>query len=120
MSNSSQQDLYSITLDNNIISGDTITITSDGSGVYDTMAGDITIDIGDTISYNSSDTITTSYINNITQGILFPEEWKDCFPDWDKVQDMCKQYPSLEIAMRNLKTIYNLIKDDYDNKNIES
>lgn len=122
MSNSSQQDLYSITLDGDIITNDTITITSISSS-YDTMiggninynVGDITIDLGNTLSCNSSDTISTSYIDNL-QGILFPKEWIDTFPDWYKVQDMCKQYPSLEIAMRNLKTVYDLIKDDYDAK----
>lgn len=126
MNNSSPQDLYSITLDGDVVTNDTITITSDSS-TFDTMAGDltyiqnvgdITIDIGNTLSYN--DTISTGYINNI-QGILFPQEWIDTFPDWHKVQDMCKQYPSLEIAMRNLKTVYDLVKDDYDaQKNQES
>ena len=44
-----------------------------------------------------------------------PAEWVDSFPEWSKVEDMCKHYPSLEIALRNFKTVYQLVKDDYDN-----
>jgi hypothetical protein len=44
-----------------------------------------------------------------------PVEWVGTFPDWDKVEDMCKKYPALEIALRNFKTVYQLVKDDYDN-----
>lgn len=43
------------------------------------------------------------------------EEWVDSFPSWGRVNQMCEKYPSLEIALRNFKTIYNLVKDDYDN-----
>ena len=44
-----------------------------------------------------------------------PEPWLDSFPDWDRVQNMCKKYPGLEIAFKNFKTFYELVKDDYDN-----
>jgi hypothetical protein len=44
-----------------------------------------------------------------------PEEWVGTFPEWDRVEDMCKKYPALEIALRNFKTVYQLVKDDYDN-----
>jgi len=42
-------------------------------------------------------------------------EWVDCFPEWHRVEDMCKKYPGLEIAFRNFQTVYQLVKDDYDN-----
>jgi hypothetical protein len=61
-------------------------------------------------------------IDSLTSGYEYKDivfatsiEWNNCFPDWDRVQDMCKQYPSLEIALRNFQTIYKLVKDDYDN-----
>ena len=58
-------------------------------------------------------------INNDTSYSNFnwgnPEEWVDSFPEWQRVQDMCKKYPALEIALRNFRTIYTLVKDDYDN-----
>jgi hypothetical protein len=77
----------------------TISITNGGSSVtYTTLASDtITLNNDYQISWESS------------------VEFVDSFPDWQRVQDMCKQYPGLEIALRNLQTIYTLVKDDYDN-----
>lgn len=43
------------------------------------------------------------------------EEFVNCMPDLQRIEDMCKKYPALEIAFRNFKTIYKLVKDDYDN-----
>jgi hypothetical protein len=75
-----------------------ITITS-GSGVY-------------TIG-SSNDTITLDSNYDFNWGAA--QEWVDSFPDWQRVQDMCKKYPGLDIALRNFQTIYTLVKDDYDN-----
>lgn len=58
----------------------------------------------------SSGDINTGYTFNWTN-----EEWIDTFPSWNRVNQMCEKYPSLEIALRNFKTVYNLVKDDYDN-----
>lgn len=80
-----------------ISSADIITITSGGASLY---------------TINATDTIST-------EGLSFnwgaAEEWIDSFPDWDRVNAMCKQYPGLEIALKNFQTIYTLVKDDYDN-----
>ena len=57
----------------------------------------------------------TISIDNSSFTFNLPEEWVDCFPGWSRVQDMCKQYPGLEIAFRNFQTVYQLVKDDYDN-----
>jgi hypothetical protein len=43
-----------------------------------------------------------------------PEEWVDCFPDYDRIQKMCDTYPGLKIAFEKFKTTYKLVKDDYD------
>jgi len=78
-------------------------------------------------SYNNSSVVTTTLgpittIDSLTTGYEYkdlvfttPTDWVDTFPSWARVQDMCKQYPSLEIALRNFQTIYQLVKDDYDN-----
>jgi hypothetical protein len=77
----------------------TISITGSGSGVtYTTL---------------SSDTITLNTDYQISWGSSV--EFVDLFPDWQRVQNMCKQYPGLEIALRNFRTVYTLVKDDYDN-----
>lgn len=65
--------------------------------------------VGSGITINDIDINTDQFTFN------FPEEWIDCFPDWDKVKDMCEKYPGLEIAFRNFQTVYQLVKDDYDN-----
>ena len=97
----------------------TISITSGPT------SGDIYIDTNNMSSYNisagaagtytinSSDTITLNTDYQFSWGDA--EEFVDAFPDWQRVQDMCKKYPGLEIALRNFQTVYTLVKDDYDN-----
>jgi hypothetical protein len=75
---------------------DNIITISGGSDSY--LIGDI----GD-ISLTSND-ITFN----------FPEEWVDSFPEWDRIQQMCNEYPGLKIAFEKFKTTYKLVKDDYD------
>jgi hypothetical protein len=74
--------------------------------------------VGGTITYPSISTVQIGAITSIdTSAFTFniPEEWVGTFPAWDRVDNMCKKYPALEIALRNFKTVYQLVKDDYDN-----
>jgi hypothetical protein len=41
-------------------------------------------------------------------------EWVDGFPGWERIQNMCDEYPGLKIAFEKFKTTYKLVKDDYD------
>lgn len=120
MNNSSQQEnlssisteTYTITIDssNNSMNTDTITLDNiiiSGAGAQPT-------------TFNWSSGISTVSINNdvISDSSFtfnFPEEWIDAFPDWSRVQDMCDKYPGLKIAFDNFQTVYQLVKDDYDN-----
>jgi len=43
-----------------------------------------------------------------------PEEFVDCFPEWARIEQMCKEYPGLKIAFEKFKTTYHLVKDHYD------
>lgn len=128
MNISSQQPIYSITSD----STDTITIGAVGSSddLFITLP-----DLNMTTSANPTPYISTAtmsggagytYTTLTSDTITFnadeyqfnwgeAEEWVDAFPDWQRIQDMCKKYPGLEIALRNFKTVYTLVKDDYDN-----
>ena len=126
MSNSSQQQNSSEKLINDAFitigatGSDTFTIElpSDlhaSSGYYiDTNMNTISISGGAASSYTilASDTIT---LNNYEFNWGDSEEFVDSFPVWERVQDMCKKYPGLEIALRNFRTVYTLVKDDYDN-----
>jgi hypothetical protein len=102
-------DVYTITLDNNFpsnvgYSADTITITSTGAQPVYSMRSSLS-----SYTIGPSD---TGY-SNFNWGP--PQEWVDSFPEWQRIQDMCSKYPGLEIALRNFRTIYTLVKDDYDN-----
>ena len=107
---------------------DTITLDSTGTGTF-TYIGPS--DYSYTYDSNSVSTITLSpstyTIGTISPTIStvsidssqfswnLPEEWVGAFPEWDRVENMCRKYPALEIALRNFKTVYQLVKDDYDN-----
>jgi hypothetical protein len=110
---------YTITLD----SGETI----DLSNIID-MSGYITIDLnnthGATTTYlsdtitngNGSFTITGStsdWVNDSTFNInsIFKNNI-----DQDEVERMCKEYPGLEKVWQNFKTVYEMVKQDYEGK----
>lgn len=116
MTTSSQPVTYSIT------SGSSDTITFDNIS-YDSIST-ITLDTTSlygagqpiyTVGNSSVDTIT---ITGGSVGSSFvwkmPEEWVDTFPAWSRIEDMCRQYPGLKVAFENFKTVYQLVKDDYD------
>ena len=73
-------------------------------------AGSYTISTG-----SSSDTITLSGLDASSFTFQLPVEWKDSFPAWHRVEDMCEKYPGLKIAFENFKVVYEMVKDDYDN-----
>jgi hypothetical protein len=120
MNSSSAQDSFSITLNDTITidtsswssynaggavgsSTDTITITGGGAGSSYTIgsgAGIIAQDIG-SISGTSFTWKT-------------PEEFVDAFPDYDRVQQMCEEYPGLKLAYEKFVTTYKLVRDHYD------
>lgn len=133
MSNSSQLQtslddfLKDITIDlSDVTSTPTTTITGaagagDYSFSYDNDNSMSTITLGPIISNSSITTISgistvnTISIDNSSFTWQMPKEWIDSFPSWSRVEDMCKKYPGLEIALRNFQTVYQLVKDDYDN-----
>jgi hypothetical protein len=83
------------------ISGSTGTVTLSGGGGYTVSTG-----IGTTFTLNDVSATEFNWKHN---------EWEDCFPDFDRVKAMCEQYPGLDIAFEKFKTVYKLVKDDYDN-----
>lgn len=100
---------------------DTITLTSNA---YDTMAGTNIITIGNTTGYTISGSGSagtamggTYTIGNVNASTFSwkNEEFVDCMPDINRIENMCKEYPGLAIAFEKFKTTYNIVKDDYDN-----
>ena len=101
---------------------DTITLTSNA---YDTMVGSGTITIGNATGYTIGTGVSytgignggTFTIDNINASTFSwkNEEFVDCMPDINRIENMCKEYPGLAIAFEKFKTTYNIVKDDYDN-----
>jgi len=141
MTNSSVPSDYSITSSDTIqiSSLDTITLTAydpSTSGItgYNTntgysgySGGTVTINTGSAgSSYGTISPLTTSQLNTITAGsglngtdystftFNTPEDWVNQFPDWNRVQKMCEEYPGLKIVFEKFKTTYKLVKDHYD------
>lgn len=79
------------------------------STIKDNKIGDVWIDtttMNDCISID--DTINISGIS-----IKDPVEFEDYMPDVAKIEDMCKDYPALEKAYENFKTVYKMVHQDW-------
>jgi hypothetical protein len=72
----------------------------------------------------SSVTIASSQISAIssvdirslnTNWHMNPIDWVDTWPDFNKMKKMRDKYPALDKAMEKVVSIYNMVKDDYDN-----
>ena len=122
-STTSSNDVGFIAQDITTVFPDTITLTSNA---YDTMIGSGTITID--MSNNTGYTITGSGSAGTAMGGTYTignvnastfswknEEFVDCMPDINRIENMCKEYPGLAIAFEKFKTTYNIVKDDYDN-----
>ena len=113
--------ISSAQVDCSITLSDTITLTnSTASSIYYTGTGlggssdTITISNG---GYSIGAIGSTTTINNISTSSFnwkMPEEFVDAFPDFNRIEKMCKEYPGLAIAFEKFKTVYNLVKDHYD------
>jgi len=130
MTISSAQDTYSITLDNNQdtisfpawdnMASDTITITNGGSSYSIGSAGSYTTNyiggagatVGGITNIGTIGTISSIDTSAVT--INLPHEWVNCFPEFNRIEQMCKEYPGLAIAFEKFKTTYKLVKDHYD------
>lgn len=66
-------------------------------------------------AYATADTITLSNIN------ISPFEWNDFnqtefvngFPNWKKIEEMRKEYPALDIALKKFQEVYTMVEDDW-------
>jgi hypothetical protein len=78
----------------------TVTVASGGAG-HTILSG----------GAGSSATIT---IDSSTFNWNLQDEFVNCFPNFDRIQKMCDEYPGLKIAYEKFVTTYKLVKDDYD------
>jgi len=80
-------------------SADGITITLDTNDLYQHNAGYID-------SLYTTDSVFT--VNTAE-----PIEFEDTMPSLYRIQAMCEQYPALNKAWENFKTIYKMVDQDY-------
>jgi hypothetical protein len=115
MSNSSLPTDYSTTLDDLLTS--TITASNATYPSITCIGGSYTTSTISNITLTSPSTSCYTIASGSGSSSIFwgsPAEWVDGFPSWDRVQKMCNEYPGLKIAFDNFKTVYLLVKDDYD------
>lgn len=97
---------------------DYLIITSSDMSSTTLNVGDISFDVTNNtfnVVNNSLDWVTISDstidLNNIT--VVDPIEFEDEMPSVAKVEDMCNDYPALEKAYDNFKTIYKMVHQDW-------
>ena len=110
--------------DNNTIDLSSITLTNSGSGYsggYTTISTNTTTCIpcypsgtSNAFCFTNGSTINVSSIDMSNIWSNSGEEWIHKFPDFDRIEKMCKEYPGLAIAFEKFKTVYKLVADDYD------
>ena len=88
--------------------GSTVTISSNGNVGIGTISGSGSAGtaMGGTYTIGNADVTQFNW--------KAPEEFIDAFPDYNRIEKMCKEYPGLAIAFEKFKTVYKLVKDDYD------
>jgi hypothetical protein len=102
-------------LNNENITIDTTTISS----ISPTQIGDIYIGSGTGITGSVYTTLGWSSVDiNATGNSLFGDDWRitNNSIDTDEVERMCKEYPSLEKVWSNFKSVYDLVKQDFEGK----
>jgi hypothetical protein len=126
VSNTSQEPIYTITLDElEPLKPEDITVTWDMNSLPSLTTSDIITLTG--TPYNSGsytigniETVDLSGIDSFTTfSNFYKDEFDGRFPDYERVQEMCKEYPGLEIAYRKFKEVYKMVKEDFDGKERE-
>ena len=100
-----ENDDYTIDLSNMDGTTSTITITNSNYNI-----GDISVNSMDNYVYTIDDgTIDLSNISTINWPL-------DASIDPAEIERMCKEYPALEKVWRNFKSVYDMVKQDYQGK----
>jgi len=115
MTQSKDNDTLTITLDDYAI-GEDITINLDDT--YGTTTTCVTGDsitfnnTFDTSTYDGTFTIDTNTVDTVNIDWLY----NNMNIDPSEVERMCKEYPALTKVWRNFKSVYDMVKQDYEGK----
>jgi len=97
-----------------LMEDDTITINLDDTyGATTTYwAGDSITDVVYSGSNDGTFTIDTNTMDTVDLGWIYDRHTLSV----DEVERMCKEYPALEKVWRNFKSVYDMVKQDYQGK----
>ena len=123
---------YSTTIIDDFAGDDTITVTMPETDDYDfpldsedafTITGSddgstFTITLNDTTPDFSTVTMSSDVNLDWVNDLKLPtdEVWVDRLPKIERVKKMCEEYPALQKAYENFKSIYNMVDQDYKGK----
>ena len=111
MTQSKNNDTFTVTLDD-YVSGEDITINlNDTDGITTSYwAGDSVSDITfDTSTYDGTFTIDTNTVDTVNIDWIY----NNMNIDPSRVEKMCQTYPALEKVWRNFKSVYDMVDQDY-------
>ena len=115
MTQSKDNDTLTVTLDD-YISGEDITINlNDTYGTTTTYITDDSITFNntfDTSTYDGTFTIDTNTVDTVNIDWLY----NNMNIDPSEVERMCNEYPALEKVWRNFKSVYDMVKQDFEGK----
>jgi len=80
--------------------------------ISDANDGSFTVSLDDLIV----DTIDTSTMDGITLNNNYSHLYESTTINTIEIDRMCKEYPGLEKAWRNFKSVYDMVKQDYQGK----
>lgn len=117
MTNSSPEPIFTVTLDDTVDNWSVQNIPALTSNDIITLTGSTT---SSSYTIGNIETIDLSHIDTFSDFTgVYKDEFDGRFPDYERVQEMCKEYPGLEIAYRKFKEVYKMVKEDYDGKERE-
>jgi len=122
VNDSSQEQTFTITLNDNLNDPNNIVIHDWNSSSIPALTSNDVVTLTGSASYTigNIETIDLSHLDTFTSFTNFyKDEFDGRFPDYERVQEMCKEYPGLEIAYRKFKEVYKMVKEDYDGKERE-
>jgi hypothetical protein len=121
MNNSLAQESYSITSINSL---DTITLTGSYTDCQTMISNTSCVPASSTITISTGGVGHTiggtgnpiTYTSGSASSFIWktPEEFVDTFPDYNRIQKMCEEYPGLKLAYEKFVTTYKLVKENYD------
>ena len=114
MTQSSEAD-ETFTIDVSDFDLDDLVVSTDNTITISDSVYSITTNSADWISNSGTITLDSNVYTGATD-VNIDWIYNNMNIDPDKVERMCKEYPALEKVWRNFKSVYDMVKQDYEGK----